>query len=237
MGIRFNCPNGHKLNVKDFLAGRKGICPFCGEKIQIPLQSTRPSSKQEQEEDLDNPKAGSSPVGYNIEPAEEAKQPLSPAPDIRSVAPSVKGGSPAVLERKIGTAPNDPLAEEGEVVWYVRPSSGGQYGPATSDIMRAWLAEDRIGADSLVWREGWRDWQTAADVFPQLSPSQSIPGLALETGVPNLVVSPDHAPSVLPRRPHRRAQAPGKKIIVIGSLVFAVVVLSIIFIVVLMNQK
>ena len=30
MGIRFFCPNGHKLNVKEFQAGRRGICPFCG---------------------------------------------------------------------------------------------------------------------------------------------------------------------------------------------------------------
>jgi len=34
MGIRFFCPNGHKLNVKDFQAGQTGICPFCGVKMQ-----------------------------------------------------------------------------------------------------------------------------------------------------------------------------------------------------------
>ncbi len=45
MGIRFYCPNGHKLNVKEFQAGRKGICPFCGVKMRIPLESTRPSTK------------------------------------------------------------------------------------------------------------------------------------------------------------------------------------------------
>ena len=45
MGIRFFCPNGHKLNVKEFQAGRRGICPFCGARIQIPTQSTRPASK------------------------------------------------------------------------------------------------------------------------------------------------------------------------------------------------
>lgn len=46
MGIRFFCPNGHKLNVKSFLAGKRGICPYCGVVVQIPLQSTRPSSKE-----------------------------------------------------------------------------------------------------------------------------------------------------------------------------------------------
>ena len=48
MGIRFYCPNGHKLNVKEFQAGRRGICPFCGARIQIPTQSTRPSAKGRQ---------------------------------------------------------------------------------------------------------------------------------------------------------------------------------------------
>jgi hypothetical protein len=61
----------------------------------------------------------------------------------------------------------DPLAEAPEAVWYVRPSVGGQYGPAPADVMRAWIAEGRIGPDCLVWREGWRDWREAADVFPQ----------------------------------------------------------------------
>lgn len=41
MGIRFYCPNGHKLNVKEFLAGQRGICPRCGESVDIPLKSTR----------------------------------------------------------------------------------------------------------------------------------------------------------------------------------------------------
>jgi hypothetical protein len=36
MGIRFSCPNGHKLNVKESLAGKRGICPACGAKFVIP---------------------------------------------------------------------------------------------------------------------------------------------------------------------------------------------------------
>ncbi len=37
MGIRLSCPNGHKLHVKDHLAGKRGICPHCGAKVDIPL--------------------------------------------------------------------------------------------------------------------------------------------------------------------------------------------------------
>ena len=36
MGIRFSCPNGHKLHVKNFLAGKRGVCPECGVTVDIP---------------------------------------------------------------------------------------------------------------------------------------------------------------------------------------------------------
>jgi hypothetical protein len=36
MGIRFLCPSGHKLNVKNFLAGKRAICPQCGAKVIVP---------------------------------------------------------------------------------------------------------------------------------------------------------------------------------------------------------
>lgn len=39
MGIRFLCPNGHKLNVKSFLAGKRGICPDCDAKFLVPMES------------------------------------------------------------------------------------------------------------------------------------------------------------------------------------------------------
>jgi hypothetical protein len=39
MGIRFLCPNGHKLNVKTELAGKRAVCPECGAKLMIPAAS------------------------------------------------------------------------------------------------------------------------------------------------------------------------------------------------------
>lgn len=52
MGIRFYCPQGHKLNVKSFLAGKKGFCPHCNAKVDIPLRSTRPSSKEDKQKSV-----------------------------------------------------------------------------------------------------------------------------------------------------------------------------------------
>jgi GYF domain 2 len=42
MGIRFQCPNGHKLNVKADLAGKRASCPECGAKLVIPAASAEP---------------------------------------------------------------------------------------------------------------------------------------------------------------------------------------------------
>ena len=39
MGIKFHCPQGHKLNVKAFLAGKKAVCPKCGERVLVPTES------------------------------------------------------------------------------------------------------------------------------------------------------------------------------------------------------
>jgi hypothetical protein len=220
MGIRFFCPKGHKLNVKEFQAGRAGICPICGVKMRIPLESTRPSSKQEQE----------SPLGGEcaVEMDAEAEQPLSPAP--------ARSGTASVSLA-------DPLADCGDVVWYVRPTSGGQFGPANAEVMQGWLGEGRIGADSLVWREGWRDWQTAADVFPQFSPNQPIVGELPDVGVservpiPFIVDNPVVAPHRFqPATSLRRGRSRDSRMVAIGVLALAVVVLVIILIVVLIRQ-
>jgi hypothetical protein len=66
----------------------------------------------------------------------------------------------------------DAISDAPEMIWYIRPPSGGQFGPAPGDLMRTWLSEGRVSADSLVWREGWRDWQEAGTVFPKLRGNQ-----------------------------------------------------------------
>lgn len=226
MGIRFYCPNGHKLNVKDFQAGRNGICPFCGSKIQIPLESTRPSSHQRQpqpqEGGCEDPAASEATVDEMDSPTVAA---AAPPPD-RNPTPSADSApSTAALPAEAA----DPLAEAGEVVWYVRPTSGGQFGPATADCMRTWLAEGRIAAETLVWHEGWRDWRDAGDVFPQLSSSASFPGL--ETIVPEPIAASLHT-----RPKKHRTRDRTTQYIFVGGLTFAVLLLFAILLLVLSNQ-
>ena len=178
MGIRFYCPQGHKLNVKSFLAGKTGVCPHCDARVKIPLTSTRPSSKAINQgfdgqqdalplasplEDVDqvlavaeviNAGAASSPMEKH-----ETDAPLTPTP----AAPPSGATEPPPI-----TSP-DPLSESPDAQWYVCPESGGKnYGPADATVMRQWIGEGRILADHLIWREGWQEWQRAGDCFPHL---------------------------------------------------------------------
>ncbi len=165
MGIKFHCDScGKKLNVKAFLAGKRGICPHCGSKIVIP------------------PEPGASlAVGEALVPsaaevlaaAPAATSPVATATAPRAVptgpAPAMSAAPAAIVAPGPPSGAVDPVAEAPHSVWYVRPSSGGQFGPASGDIMRRWITEGRVAADSLVWREGWPDWKPAPEVFPSLS--------------------------------------------------------------------
>ena len=122
------------------------------------------------------------------------------------------------------------MSEAGEAVWYVRPTSGGQFGPANAEIMRAWLVEGRIGAESLVWREGWRDWREAGGVFPQLAPGGAFPGL--DRIVPEPVPVPFLIQNALHHKRPRRVP-----LVFIFWLGVAVVALLVILLLILYRQS
>lgn len=225
MGIRFWCPNGHKLHVKAFQAGRVGVCPHCGTKFVIPHKSTRPSSKEAAAQALETAPAGTTdgvlplggppgasppvasaapsnaaakPAGDNRGGGPAAERPAMPlsSPGVTPYGPQASplpGGTahapasaapaapvaPAAVEPPAAAGPADAISEAPDSVWYVRPPAGGQFGPATGEVMRSWIDEGRVSADTLVWREGWRDWQEASAVFPSLGTSQGVvPGVA-----------------------------------------------------------
>jgi hypothetical protein len=203
MGIRFFCPNGHKLNVKTFLAGKRGICPHCQTKFDIPLES--------------DPKL----VG-----ADSSLSAESPVPDL-SNTPVIPGIS-AKTERSSahGTSAQqvaESTDEAPHAVWYVRPPSGGQFGPASADVMRTWLSEGRVPKDALVWREGWPEWRVADPLFPGLSdgapPADAVPPGEL----PSILT--DDAPEryISGRIQHRRSNKSNN--LIVGLLIFACVAL------------
>jgi hypothetical protein len=125
----------------------------------------------------------------------------------------------------------DPIAEAPEMIWYVRPPSGGQFGPAAGNVMRSWLAEGRLSADTLVWREGWRDWQEAGNVFPQLqgNPGTMPPESPLDFSPPEASAGHLH---------HRRIRHrfDGNQFTRVAALVIAVAILTAVFFYVLFWQ-
>lgn len=243
MGIRFYCPTcGNKLNVKAFLAGKRGVCPQCGAGLDIPLESQigqnaeKKASKPPGREKADSAvpdesmtvpvvppsSADSTPDGLpatvpaSSEPvmatavSSSAAQADSPPTEPMAVptgpAAEAQPATPVRPATRVATpvtpAPVDPIEESPDSSWYVRPPSGGQYGPARGDIMRKWMSEGRVSSDSLVWRDGWEDWRTACEVFPSLG-SAAVPPAPVPAPAPYAPSAPA-ASSVSSYRPRRR---------------------------------
>jgi hypothetical protein len=226
MGIKFNCPNGHKLNVKSFLAGKKGVCPHCGAKFRIPMEGgddgdDRPAPAHGSNGTKPRAMAVAAPTGAGVPamppfpvggvstpvtmPAAAPVMPMSTgagpygAPAMPMMpAPAAAPAMPLQMPPMPSPALADAISEAPSASWYVRPPSGSQYGPARGDVMRKWIAEGRVSGDSLVWREGWPDWRTAGQVFPSLATAGGV--------APSLPVP---APSPSPRT--ARIAAAGKK--------------------------
>lgn len=330
------------MNVKGFLAGKRGVCPQCGAGLDIPLESQikKDASGKGNEEASDPaeliespspvagvlPPADPKPASYTDEPwlampnatkdgvspidvytppsaSQEAAKAapgsavplpvlpvkpagLSPSPrpapaavptqpavpmtvpgtlsSAASAPPTVPmgakvpaqpglaavvavpaqslAGPPSVpmaalvvaapVPEPVAAAPCDPIEEAPEAIWYVRPPSGGQYGPARGDIMRKWIGEGRVSQDSLVWREGWNDWRTAGQVFPGL-------GLAATPPPPVPLVSAAYAPtaarpsSARPAYPARRRSSLALAVVTVSVLtLMSVALLIVLFIVI-----
>jgi len=193
MGIKFNCPAcGRPLNVKSELAGKRGRCPKCQAKIDIPAEGA--DSDTAAATGLTGG-AGAGPPGAAAPAASSAAAPSGPG-----VSSPVGGedrgraaGFVAVEEQtKTWTGPPapaaDPISEAPTLQWYAMPPGAtNQYGPVTGEEFRVWLKEGRVPADALVWRQDWPDWKRAAAVFPQLATPAGAPGApCMPTAAPGM---------------------------------------------------
>jgi len=102
-----------------------------------------------------------------------------------------------------------------EATWYVRPPSGGQYGPASGELLKQWIDEGRVSATALLWRDGWPQWRSAAEALPEwvarlpTGSGVSEPADSGETSQPprDLDSAPDE-PAAAPIGEIRSGQAP-----------------------------
>lgn len=161
MGIRLHCPNGHKLHLKSFLAGRRGICPHCGARFDIPGE-----------------RLPDAPADVPPAPSVTSEQSRRSS---RNRPPALHGSSAALaaidVDRLLGLsrAGDIPAAidEAPAAQWYVQLASGEQFGPADGPLMRTWLTEERVPDNARVWREGWTDWRLAGSVFGRRAASNT----------------------------------------------------------------
>jgi hypothetical protein len=111
MGIRFRCPSGHKLHVKAFLAGKRGVCPHCGARFVIPATE-------------------------EAEPAGGATQ-QNAYTSTGIVAPS-SVGSPSIIitvaDERVAASPSNGESSEIRLAEDFLPPAAAQPQPATSSI-------------------------------------------------------------------------------------------------------
>jgi len=176
MGIRFFCPNGHKLNVKAFLAGERGICPQCDAKFLVPAAS---GGQVESIEEVATEEVAAVRSGDALHRGSDEPPPLPPPPSL------------------------PPATEE---VWYVRMAAGEQFGPAGAQVMRGWIAEGRVPVDCWVWKTGWPEWKPGGQAITLLNVPgvPALPGIPTVESKPSLaaVELPVAAAEELPAAPN-----------------------------------
>src|SRR5436190_8527561 len=111
MGIKFLCPNGHKMIVKAFLAGKRGKCPKCGASVRIPQETPASDSGEDLLGDVaidttQPANATASRAATAVAPASYAataavnvsSAPAQPAPAFAApvVRPVLPAGAPAI---------------------------------------------------------------------------------------------------------------------------------------------
>lgn len=113
--------------------------------------------------------AASTPTTRASAPAEPERVPSTPADRVPATSATDRIG--AGVGRSKPSSPESGTKDA--LVWYVRPPSGGEYGPATDEDFQNWLAEGRITPDSYVWFTGWPDWKQASAALPKAFPNVS----------------------------------------------------------------
>ncbi len=158
MGIVSHCPNGHRIKVKDYLAGKIGICPSCSARFRIPLANASParvsgrpaaSGPPVAAVSVDAARAGSAPVDFGND------LPIEITPD-ESMIPAA-------------------ISEAATASWCIAVPGGQPSATMTGEALLEWLTSGRATGCELVWRSDWSDWRPVADVFPDHVPPRFPP--------------------------------------------------------------
>lgn len=183
MGIHFRCHHcEHELHVKDFQAGKRGRCPECKGKFRIPPtdapHSLDPDAPLDDSLAKTENRKSDSVAASATRPAQTALVPTEEKLEKPKLEPQTQAVETIVQPPKQEPPLPRALQTAADSVWYVRPPSGGQFGPAPSSTMWQWLGENRVGRDALVWCEGWPEWLIAENVFDDHFLATAVTGLS-----------------------------------------------------------
>jgi hypothetical protein len=176
MGIRFACHHcNFSLHVKDFQGGKRGRCPECKGPFRIPNQDAAYSIEliEIAVKGSDLPEVGAISYqedtlqGPSLEKAAAVKVAVSDGSSNVSTTPTIAPHSEMPRMPKI-------LADSLGAKWFVRPPTGGQFGPASSQLLMDWIQERRVTSDSYLWKEGTSDWELASQLLPELYPDTQV---------------------------------------------------------------
>jgi len=154
MGIVCYCPNGHRVKVKDHLAGKTGICPSCEARFRIPLATGTTADTAQ----------GQSPSGLPIAAVVSLDPILAAAlPPALVLADSETSPSGSV------TTPTA-IAEAPTASWCIAVPGGQPSDAMSGSVLLEWLTSGTVTGGELVWRSDWSDWRPIAEVFPDHVP-------------------------------------------------------------------
>lgn len=195
MGIVAICPNGHRIKVKDNLAGRKGICPTCAARFRIPTKESQSIEVPRADAaaglpaarvvSLDPVAAAALPAAFALDEADtvgavgpEGESALDAVdfalvaeepPATTAPADEPAGGAPSAADAR---PPHPALDERPELAWCVALRGGDPSALLDAAAMRAWLDSGAASTNHVVWRQDWPDWRPLGDVFPDALPPE-----------------------------------------------------------------
>ena len=173
MGIRFSCHLcNHPLHVKDYQASKRGKCPKCQGAFRVPPKDADFSLAIDESANSIQPANLGKPLGPSdskiVAPTAKPKSAAEPKPQVQARTKNPPASIPKPAPEANGHPSMPPsLLPLIDSRWYVRPPSGGQYGPATTQMLMDWIAEKRVTADALLWREGLDSWLSARELVPE----------------------------------------------------------------------
>lgn len=184
MGIVAFCPRGHRVKVKDELAGRKGICPRCQVRFRIPLLGSElpvarvlsldplAASRLPRAEILgsDDLLRAAGVVVEQVAGGDGPDSEVMGCDDVPADAfetmdrdPQVEPGQTAALHPAI--------AERPDLAWCVAVPGGKPSPPYSGEALQRWLQAGSATGQEVVWRADWPEWVPIRSVFPEFVPA------------------------------------------------------------------